>query len=130
MAGSSFKLGKVAYTKQNITSAGGTTVLLNNSDRYQYVIGTTTQTIKLPDATTMVNALGFKIVNASTGIVTIVDNGNNILTTMGARTSLEVVVDDSSTSNGIWMLLGGIGGSNFIVATGGTITTDGNFKVL
>jgi len=112
MAGSSFKLGKVAYSRQNITSAAGTTTLTNSSDYIQYITGSTTQTVKLPDATTMVLALGFKVINAnSAGNVTVVDNGSNTLATLTPGQSSEFIVDSISTSNGVWMIFGGASSS-------------------
>lgn len=110
MAGSSFKLGKVHYSVNDITSAAGTTTLANNSDYYQYVTGSTTQIIKLPDATTMVKGLGFVVVNAnSSGNVTVNNNANSLIATLSPGQSAEFVVDDISTSAGVWIKHTGTG---------------------
>lgn len=124
MAGSDFKLGKVGYSKQDITSAAGTTVLLNNSDKIQYITGSTTQNVQLPDATTMVPALGFVIANAnSVGAVTVKDNGSNVLLVLVPGTTAEFILDSISTSNGTWMIMQGASSASgpkvFFTATAG-----------
>lgn len=131
MAGASWKFGRPKQSVNNITSAAGTTTLTKDSDFFQYVTGSTTQTVKLPDATTMVIGTGFCVVNGNTaGIVTVVDNGNNVLFALSITQTMEFILDNVSSSNGVWMIFkGSAPGNSFIQATGGTITTDGNYKV-
>lgn len=102
MAGSSFKLGKPFSSVNSIVSSNSTTTLLNTSDYYQYITGSNAHTIKLPDATTMPKGSGFAIVNgtASNNII-VIDNGNNVLETIGPGLSIECAVDNNSTANGI-----------------------------
>jgi len=52
-------------------TAAGTTTLTNASTYYQQFTGTTTQTVTLPDTSTLVLGWTFHIVNNSTGLVTV-----------------------------------------------------------
>lgn len=122
MAGAYFRFGKVGYSRQDITSAAGTTTLVNTSDYYQYITGSTTQTIKLPAANTMVAAIGFMIVNAnSTGDVTVTNDGGTTIATLSPGQTGAFVIDDASSANGVWMILtsGGGGASTTYTATAG-----------
>ena len=62
-----------------ITSGGTTTTLNSTSTYYQHIVGTTTQTIKLPDLTTIANGTTYIIDNDSTGNVTITDSAGTTL---------------------------------------------------
>lgn len=84
-------------------TAAGTTTLTSASTQYQRFTGTTTQTVKLPDATTLQKGFIFIVNNGSTGTLTVVDN---------ASTTLDVVIGgaidywtllDNSTSAGTWI---------------------------
>jgi len=85
-----------------ITAAAGTTVLTNASSAWQQVVGTTTQTIRLPNATTLYKGLAFTISNNSTGAVTITDNASTTLDTTVTGGSSVLVLTDNSTSAGTW----------------------------
>ena len=64
----------LGYT--TITAAAGTTILTNASAAWQNVVGVTTQTIQLPDATTLFKGFAFTITSSSTGTVTIKDDAS------------------------------------------------------
>jgi hypothetical protein len=66
-------------------TAAGTTTLTAASAQQQYFTGSTTQTVVLPVASTMAQ-LGqtFRIVNNSTGVVTVNSSGANLVATMAA----------------------------------------------
>lgn len=68
-------------------TAAGTTTLTAASARNQFFTGTTTQTVKLPQTSTIATGVNYLIVNKSTGIVTVQSNGSNTVTTMQAGTS-------------------------------------------
>ena len=85
-----------------ITAAAGTTILTNASAAWQNVTGTTTQTIKLPDATTLYKGLGFTITSSSTGNVTITDNASTTLDTVVTGGTAIMVLTDNSTVAGTW----------------------------
>jgi trimeric autotransporter adhesin len=85
-----------------ITAAAGTTTLTNASSGWQQVVGTTTQTIKLPVATTLYKGLAYTIANNSTGSVTITDSAGTTLDTTVTGGSSILVLTNNSTSAGSW----------------------------
>lgn len=99
-----WKLGKTQFNFLETTTAAGTLTLTVSSKQYQILLGTQNHTVKLPDATTMINGTGlsFIVENNSTGIITVQDNGSNTLSTLAAGTTAEFLLTDNSTSNGVW----------------------------
>jgi hypothetical protein len=87
----------------SITAAAGTTVLTNASAGYQNVVGTTTQTIQLPVATTLYKGLAFTVANASTGNVTIKDSASTTLDTIVTGGTAILVLTNNGTSAGTWV---------------------------
>ena len=85
-----------------ITAAGTTTTLTVASAYYQRISGSTTQTIKLPDATTMVNGQGFTFDNDSSGAVYIIDNASSTVDTVPSGGYSYIFVENNSTSAGSW----------------------------
>jgi len=65
----------------NTVTAAGTTTLTASATRYQHFSGTSTQTLKLPDETTIPTAMGYIVDNDSTGNVTVQDSAGNTLAT-------------------------------------------------
>ena len=87
----------------SVTSAAGTTTLNANSPRIQILTGTTTQTFKLPSAATFAaTGATFQFNNNSTGLMTINDGNNGLVTTVVAGGRVEVVCTDISTPAGVW----------------------------
>lgn len=86
-------------------TAAGTTTLTNTSNPIQYFTGSTTQTVVLPNATTLHNGEEFYITNRSTGLVTINANGGGLLKIMSANTTEYFILQDNTTSAGSWDLL-------------------------
>jgi hypothetical protein len=86
-----------------ITAAAGTTVLTNASSGYQNVVGTTTQTIQLPVATTLYKGLAFTVANASTGNVTIKDSASTTIDTIVTGGTSILVLTNNGTSAGTWV---------------------------
>lgn len=113
-----FKLGKIQYGVASTATAAGTTTLVAGSKAIQIFTGTTTQIVQLPDATSTSNGSGieFTIINASTGILTIKDNGSNTLTTVAASSSIDILLTSHATANGVWRI------SSFSGASGGGIS--------
>lgn len=66
-----------------ITAAATTTTLTSASSMYQVVTGSTTQTIVLPVASTLVVGRQYYIFNTSTGNVTIQSSGANTVCVLG-----------------------------------------------
>jgi len=85
-----------------ITAAAGTTILTNASAGWQNVVGTTTQTIRLPVATTLYKGLTFTITSSSTGNVTITDSASATVDTIITGGTAVMVLTDNTTSAGTW----------------------------
>lgn len=64
-------------------TAAGTTTLTVASAATQYFTGTSTQTVLLPVASTLTLGLSFRIINNSTGLVTVQSSGTNTIKVMG-----------------------------------------------
>lgn len=76
--------GNISYNNSSpgytaVTTTGGTTTLTAASTYVQNFKGTLTQTVKLPDETTIPAGTAFIIDNDSTGNVTVQDSGGNTL---------------------------------------------------
>lgn len=99
-----FKLGKIQYGFTSTATSAGTLNLVNTSKQIQVFTGTSTHTMKLPDATTL-NANGgisFTVINQSTGAITVQDNGSNTIATIPGGASTDFIVTNVSTANGVW----------------------------
>jgi hypothetical protein len=140
---SNWKLGKIQYGFLETATSAGTLVLVFGSKQYQVLTGTQNHTVQLPDATTMGAGESFVIVNVSTGIITVNNNGAVLQASVAAGTTSEFIVTDVSTANGVWRTyssgsssLGGIGSqgpsstaktTNYTIVsgdTGGEINVD------
>jgi len=87
---------------QTIASAAGTTTLTVSSPRKTQITGSTTQTVKLPDATTLVVGQVFEVVNRSSGNVTVNDNASGLVQTMVSGSFLTATVTAVGTAAGTW----------------------------
>jgi len=85
-----------------ITSAAGTTVLTADSNYYQNLLGSTTQTFQLPDATTLLVGTTFIFDNDSSGNLTVVDNASGPIETIPGGASGFVYLAVNSTVAGTW----------------------------
>jgi hypothetical protein len=65
-------------------TAAGTTALTNTSTSYQLFTGTTTQTVTLPVTSTLERGWVFRIINNSTGVVTVNSSGANLVASLPA----------------------------------------------
>ena len=119
-----------------ITAAAGTTTLTTASTFYQHVSGTTTQTIKLPDETTIPIGTAYIVDNDSTGSVTITDSAGTTLAVGTSGAAGYFYSWGNSTATGKW---GGYGflpanvswGTAGLIATGQSITAGaGSFTSL
>jgi hypothetical protein len=84
------------------TAAGGTTVLTVASARTQILIGSTTQTIQLPDATTLQIGQGFIFVNNSSGVLTITNNAGATIDTVPSGGAAQLGATSIATNAGTW----------------------------
>ena len=83
-------------------TAAGTTTLAAFSNAVQEFTGTTTQTLVLPNATTLSVGLQFTVLNRSTGAVTVQANGGSTLQTMQGGSQCQLICTSVGTSAGAW----------------------------
>jgi hypothetical protein len=84
-------------------TAAGTTTLLVGSAYAQFFTGTTTQTVKLPVASTLALGHQFLIVNNSTGVVTVQSSGANTIQAMvGVSWMIVTCILASGTGTASW----------------------------
>lgn len=84
------------------TSAGGTTTLTAASARTQVLTGSSSQTYKLPDATTLQIEMAFVFNNNSSGSLIIQNNGGSALYTVPGGGLVQAAPTGISTTNGTW----------------------------
>lgn len=100
-------------------TAAGTTSLLVGSAYVQVFTGATTQIVKLPAADTLPQTgTGFFIINKSSGVITVQDDGGNVQQAMAADSFAWFTVTNIGSANGAW-------NSSYSVnnAGGGTVTS-------
>ena len=83
-------------------TAGGITTLTVSSTEIQSFTGVANQTLVLPNATTLTKGHSFRILNPSTGNITIQTNGGATLWTMATGTEMYLICTDNSTAAGTW----------------------------
>lgn len=107
-------------------TAAGTTTLTVDSNYLQFFTGTTTQTVVLPDVTTLSLGRQWYITNNSTGAVTINTSGGNTLGVMAANTRVLLTVialtGTDTTSWSYWYT-----GAQF--ASGKTLTVNNSLTI-
>lgn len=84
------------------TSAATTTTLTIASAYHQILTGSTTQTYKLPDATTVPTGYSYLFDNDSTGALTVTDNAGATVDVVAAGGYSLVFLENNSTVAGIW----------------------------
>jgi hypothetical protein len=110
----------------NTATAAGTTVLTSSSTYSQFFTGTTTQTVTMPDVTTLTLGQQFNIVNNSTGAVSVQSSGANVITALAANTSAVVTcIAITGTTNTSWSaaVTGATGGGGGSVTISDDTTT-------
>ena len=116
----------VGYT--STATAGTTTTLTATSTYNQFFTGSTTQTIQLPDVTTLALGWTFHISNNSTGTLTVTSSGGNTISTVLAGTSLQLVciaITGTTAASWDYELVGfttPTGTGNVVLATNPTLT--------
>jgi hypothetical protein len=84
------------------TTAAGTTTFTVASTYYQRFVGSTTQTVVLPDATTVAKGQGFIIDNDASGSLSLQSNGGGALGACIPGMAAFVFCEDNSTTAGSW----------------------------
>jgi hypothetical protein len=93
------------------TAAAGTTVLTVASARNQILVGSTTQTFQLPNATTLQVGQSFLFVNNSSGTLTVVDNASTLLDIVPSGGIAQLGAGNIATSAGTWGIYSFLPGS-------------------
>jgi len=83
-------------------TAAGTTTLTASSSPIQQFTGTTTQTVKLPNATTLSIGYQITVLNRSTGVVTVNDNSNGLVQNISAGAQTTFTVTNIGSAAGVW----------------------------
>jgi len=84
-------------------TAAGTTTLTVGSSYQQYLTGTSTQTVTMPVASTLVTGQSWMVTNLSTGAVTIQSSGANTLVVLGTNcSSVLTCISTSGTGTSSW----------------------------
>lgn len=115
-------------------TAAGTTTLTVDSTKQQFFTGTSTQTCQLPVTSTLVLGQSYKIVNISTGAVTITSSGGNTVQVLPSNTACDVTcILTSGTTAASWTalvysIIGGASGptQQRFTSGSGTYTTPTN----
>lgn len=98
-------------------SAAGATILTVASAGTQEITGSTTQTIQMPVASTLATGTTFKVINNSSGNVTVNSSGGNPILVMAANTTaFFTLVLASGTSAASW-------NASYIFDQGGGVTS-------
>jgi hypothetical protein len=98
-------------------TAAGTTTLNNGSTFQQYFTGTTTQTVRLPNVTTLVAGQSYQIVNLSTGTVSVQTSGGTAITSVSGATNVTFTCSN---------VVSDVPGSWVYLTTAGSVTLSGD----
>ena len=110
-------------------TAAGTTTLTSTSTALQFFTGTTTQTVVLPVTSTLALGQKFRVVNNSTGSITVQSSGLNTIATVTAGVTMDFYcILITGTTAASWNNnVGGVGTvtgtGTLVLATSPTLTT-------
>jgi hypothetical protein len=105
------------------TAAGTTTLVAADETKIQFT-GVTTQTVVLPNATTLKNGRRFFIFNNSTGTLTVNYNGGSLALSMVGLTRAEFYLISNGSSDGTWSIYGA-NSVDVTIASGNGLTVSG-----
>lgn len=111
----------VTGAQQKATStatAAGTTTLTVADSPIQIWTGSTTQTIKMPAANTLVQiGATYRFINKSSGTLTIQDNSAGAITTVAGGSSADIVATNIGSAAGTWIANAAAAGSPSLTNT-------------
>lgn len=121
---------KVNHVTENFATtvtAAGTTTLTVASARNQQFTGSTTQTVTLPDATTLSVGFQFAVWNRSSGAVAVNNNGGSLQQSIAAAAQFVFTCTNIGTANGTWDVssAAGTGTVTSVSGTSNQITSTG-----
>ena len=106
-------------------TAAGTTTLTVADAKTQQFTGSSTQTLVLPNATTLQNGTQYYVMNRSTGAVTVNMNGGTLLQTLAASSFALFTLISNGTAAGTWDSAYSSGGGSGTVTTVSVVTANG-----
>lgn len=108
-------------------TAASSTTLTVASTRSQQFTGSTTQTLVLPDATTLRLGQQFYVMNRSTGVVTVNANGGSLVQSLATNVATLLTCTSIGSSTGTWdvALIANTVLSNPMTTTGDVIYASG-----
>ena len=123
----------LTQTLTKTTSAGGTTTLSTASSHFQVLTGTSAQTYKLPDATSLPVGSTWVFDNDSTQNLTIQDNALTTIDVVAPGGYTTVVLEANGTVAGEWIRYGMLPsevnwGTNSLDLGGTTVITNGTWQ--
>jgi hypothetical protein len=129
-ADQNISVNSVTQNLTKVTSAGGTTTLTAASSHFQVLTGSTTQTFKLPDATSLPTGSTWVFDNDSTGNLTVTDYANGSVDVVAPGGYATVVLEANGTVAGEWLRYGMVPsevnwGTNSLDLGGSTVITNG-----
>lgn len=101
-ANQNIAVNRLNQANTDVTAAGGTTTLAAASSYSQTLIGTGSQTFKMPDATTLTTGVAFIFNNNATGTVTLQDYASGSIGTITSGGACELVLLANGTVAGTW----------------------------
>lgn len=129
---SNITINRLNQGTQTITAAAGVTNLTAASQYNQTLVGTGTQTFRLPDATTLTDTTAFQFNNNATGTLTITDYAAATVGTVAPGGAASIALLDNTTVGGTWDVHGYIPenvtwGTNAL-SLGSTVITGGTWN--
>jgi hypothetical protein len=106
-------------------TAGTTTTLTVSSAKTQQFTGSSTQTVVLPNATTLAVGHQFVVMNRSSGAITVNMNGGSLLQTLAASSFAIFTLINAGTAAGTWDAIYSSGGGSGTVTTVSVVSANG-----
>jgi hypothetical protein len=116
-ANGNYQVNNVTENVTTTSTAGTTTTLTVASSAIQQFTGSSTQTLVLPNATTLVNGTQYFVTNRSSGAVAVQMNGGSLLQTLAPSSYAIFTLINNGTAAGTWDAAYTSGGGS------GTVTT-------
>lgn len=117
-ANSNVKVNTIIENFTTTVTAAGTTVLTAATSPLQQFTGTTTQTVTLPDCTTLSIGFQINILNRSTGTITVNNNGGSLQTSIVNGLQSILTCTNISSANGVWDVSSAAGTGSVTSVTG------------
>jgi hypothetical protein len=124
-ANANLQLNNLIENAVTIPTAGTTTTLTVASQKSQQFTGSSTQTVVLPNATTLAVGHQFYLMNRSSGAVTVNMNGGSLLQTMAASSFAVFTLLNNGTAAGTWDAAYSSGGGSGTVTTVSVVSANG-----